>query len=99
MSDAIRVRLSAPQAISAGIDPAYYKGENGLTPHIGDNGHWWIGDSDTGVSAAGDHTQLTGRDAADQHPISAITDLVGELNDKLDGESVLTNADIAAICV
>ena len=28
-------------------------GLNGLTPHIGENGNWWIGDIDTGVSAQG----------------------------------------------
>lgn len=28
-------------------------GENGLTPYIGENGNWWIGDTDTGVSAKG----------------------------------------------
>ena len=26
-------------------------GEDGLTPYIGDNGNWWIGDEDTGVLA------------------------------------------------
>ena len=28
-------------------------GNDGLTPHIGDNGNWWIGDTDTGVKASG----------------------------------------------
>ena len=28
-------------------------GKDGITPHIGDNGNWWIGDTDTGVSAGG----------------------------------------------
>ena len=28
-------------------------GEDGLTPRIGENGDWWIGDIDTGVSAKG----------------------------------------------
>ena len=28
-------------------------GENGVTPHIGENGHWWIGEQDTGVAAQG----------------------------------------------
>ncbi len=27
------------------------KGENGLTPYIGENGNWWIGETDTGVAA------------------------------------------------
>lgn len=25
----------------------------GITPHIGENGHWWIGETDTGVKAEG----------------------------------------------
>ena len=29
-------------------------GEDGQTPYIGENGNWWIGDTDTGVKAAGD---------------------------------------------
>lgn len=28
-------------------------GADGVTPHIGSNGHWWIGNKDTGVSAEG----------------------------------------------
>ena len=28
-------------------------GTDGLTPHIGENGNWWIGDTDTGVEAIG----------------------------------------------
>lgn len=28
-------------------------GKDGLTPHIGDNGNWWIGDADTGIGAGG----------------------------------------------
>lgn len=28
-------------------------GENGITPHIGDNGNWFIGETDTNVSASG----------------------------------------------
>lgn len=28
-------------------------GENGITPHIGENGHWFIGETDTNVSASG----------------------------------------------
>lgn len=28
-------------------------GTDGLTPHIGDNGNWWLGETDTGVSATG----------------------------------------------
>lgn len=28
-------------------------GVDGMTPHIGENGNWWLGDTDTGVSAKG----------------------------------------------
>lgn len=28
-------------------------GEDGITPHIGDNGNWFIGDEDTGLNASG----------------------------------------------
>ena len=28
-------------------------GKDGITPHIGENGNWWIGDTDTGVNAQG----------------------------------------------
>jgi len=29
------------------------KGEDGVTPHIGENGNWFIGEEDTGISASG----------------------------------------------
>lgn len=29
-------------------------GADGLTPFIGENGNWWIGDTDTGVKARGE---------------------------------------------
>lgn len=30
------------------------KGNDGTTPHIGENNHWWIGDVDTGVDVRGE---------------------------------------------
>ena len=39
---------SFEQHISA---PSVLQGVNGITPHIGENGNWWIGDTDTGNSA------------------------------------------------
>ena len=32
--------------------PAGADGKDGISPHIGDNGNWFIGDTDTGVSAS-----------------------------------------------
>lgn len=66
-------------------------------PKIGAGGTWLVWDAengaweDTGVAASsaeggtGDHRQLTHRDAADQHPMSAITGLASAL-DTLDGQ-------------
>ena len=39
-------------------------GADGLTPYIGSNGNWWIGDTDTGIKAAGTDG-ADGRDGAD----------------------------------
>jgi hypothetical protein len=36
-------------------------GEDGLTPYIGGNGNWWIGETDTGIKAQG----LAGADGTD----------------------------------
>lgn len=47
-----------------------YKGTlKGTTPHIGDNGNWYIGNTDTGVKAAGTDYVLT---AADKSEIAAL---------------------------
>lgn len=42
-------------------------GEDGITPHIGDNGNWFIGETDTGVAAQGETgaTGATGEAGAD----------------------------------
>ena len=33
------------------------QGENGITPHIGDNGNWFIGETDTGMPSRGEDGQ------------------------------------------
>ena len=38
----------------ASINLGRVVGEDGLTPYIGDNGNWWLGEKDTGVSAIAD---------------------------------------------
>lgn len=40
--------------------PDVLNGKDGLTPYIGENGNWWIGDTDTGVSATVDTTEIQG---------------------------------------
>ena len=37
-----------------GVDGA--DGRDGLTPHVGENGNWWLGDEDTGVRARAEGT-------------------------------------------
>ena len=41
----------------------------GVTPHIGENGNWYIGNTDTGVKAAGTDYVLT---SADKSEIAAL---------------------------
>lgn len=41
---------------ASGTSSADLKGEpgkDGATPHIGDNGNWWVGETDTGIYASG----------------------------------------------
>ena len=45
------------------------KGTDGTTPHIGANGNWFLGETDTGVKAAGTDYVLT---AADKSEIAAL---------------------------
>lgn len=41
------------EALQAAKDSGEFKGEDGITPHIGANGNWYIGDEDTGVFSGG----------------------------------------------
>ncbi len=41
-------------------------GADGVTPHIGENGNWWIGTTDTGVSAKGEQGDV-GADGVTPH--------------------------------
>lgn len=45
--------LQGPQGLKGDQGPQGPQGEPGATPYIGSNGNWWIGDTDTGVSAGG----------------------------------------------
>lgn len=39
--------------ITVSGDTTVVPGEDGITPHIGENGNWYLGNTDTGVKAAG----------------------------------------------
>lgn len=60
-------------------------GEPGTTPHIGENGNWWIGDVDTGVQARGD-AKID--DTLEKPGYAADAKAVGEKIDKLSKEKV-----------
>jgi hypothetical protein len=58
-----------PEAINTALAQAKESGEfdgepgkPGTTPHIGANGNWYIGETDTGVKARGDDYVLTDAD-------------------------------------
>ena len=45
--------LQGVQGVQGVQGPAGANGEDGVTPHIGTNGHWYLGDTDTGTAAQG----------------------------------------------
>jgi hypothetical protein len=71
-NDAIEKKLDAdelPAAVETALEEAKEsgefdgpKGDPGTTPHIGANGNWWIGTTDTGVKAQSDDYVLTDAD-------------------------------------
>ena len=44
----------------------HIKGADGITPHIGDNGNWYLGDTDTGKPSRG-AAGAPGKDGTDGH--------------------------------
>lgn len=49
--DAVKGEIN--NAIDDAVASGEFKGDDGVTPHIGSNGNWYIGDTDTGISAKG----------------------------------------------
>lgn len=49
--DAVKGEIN--NAIGDAVASGEFKGDDGVTPHIGSNGNWYIGDTDTGISAKG----------------------------------------------
>ena len=58
---------NAWQALGNLQGPPGIPGVDGVTPHIGENGNWWIGETDTGVSAsvAASHASTHAKDGYD----------------------------------
>jgi hypothetical protein len=44
--------LSSGGSMTGGVGTVFAR--DGITPHIGENGNWWVGDKDTGVQAQGE---------------------------------------------
>lgn len=79
------------------------KGKDGLTPYIGENGNWWIGDTDTGVRAegtGGGGGGGGGENGATFTPAVSLEGVISWTNDKglANPEAVnLVNAVLAAL--
>lgn len=78
--------------------PQGLKGTDGITPHIGSNGNWYLGDTDTGVSAGGgtaDAVQYTAQTLTDPQKLQARKniDALGSLAPNIQHYMVITPPD------
>ena len=72
-------------------------GADGTTPHIGENGNWFIGETDTGVSASGGTTSITVDDKLNKestNPIQnkTVAEAVDRLSEKIADQSAIEQA-------
>lgn len=63
--------------LTALIESGMLKGKDGLTPYVGSNNNWWIGDVDTGILARG-YTPVKGVDYFTEEEIQQIQNEVSE---------------------
>lgn len=49
----IELKIDGDQITTNATLQTMFQGAPGTTPHIGENGNWWIGETDTGVNAEG----------------------------------------------
>ena len=64
-------------------------GKDGITPHIGENGNWWIGETDTGVSANGNAPYI-GENG---------NWWIGETDTGVQADALIANKEIIICCV
>lgn len=70
------MEIDVNQELKIKFEAGSIKGEDGITPHIGDNGNWYVGGTDTGVHATGErgepgqpgYTPVKGKDYFDGQP-------------------------------
>ncbi len=53
----IELTIDGEQITTNATLQTMYQGAQGTTPHIGENGNWWVGETDTGVKAEGEPGQ------------------------------------------
>ena len=58
LTDGTAFDFTAPKGATGPTGPQGKQGEEGTTPHIGDNGNWFIGDTDTGMPSRGENGVL-----------------------------------------
>lgn len=85
------------------IESGMLKGEDGLTPYVGSNNNWWIGDIDTGVLARGTdgedgYTPVKGVDYFTEEEIQQIQNevlggAIGDFEAVVDEETATFNAN------
>ena len=85
------------------VESGILKGEDGLTPYVGSNNNWWIGDIDTGVLARGTdgedgYTPVKGVDYFTEEEIQQIQNevsggAIGDFKAVVDEETATFNAN------
>lgn len=74
--------LSSGNSLTGGIGTVF--GKDGITPHIGENLNWWIGEEDTGVYAKGNKGAKGEKGDKGDQGIQGIQGIQGEKGDKGD---------------
>lgn len=70
---------TGPQGETGETGPAGADGQDGVTPHIGENGNWFIGETDTGVPAQG---STGGTDEETAERLDTLVERVGTLEEQ-----------------
>lgn len=76
-------------AFAAEGGKALRRGTDGLIPCIGENGNWWLGDTDTGVKAMADKTASVGDAHAKESSIAVAAAAAAIAGAALTGNIVL----------
>lgn len=85
-----RAESAVTEALAEAKASGEFDGEDGVTPHIGENGNWFIGETDTGVAAQG---SAGGTDEGTTEQLNDLTERVGALEEQ--GEQTKETADSA----